>query len=829
MNRNLKSILGAVAMLALQSAPVVAAPGEGFLNAYPAEVVLLSGDSQQLVVTSKQERISDRTGEASFQVRHPEVATVTESGFLRAQQEGVTRVTIRVGSKNLTIPVTVVVGPQGRSFRRDVMPILSSKGCNLGTCHGKATGQRGFKLSLFGTDPEADFLALTQESRGRRLFPAAPRESLMLLKASGGQVHGGGRRFGPDSDAFQVIAEWVAQGVNPPQKADRRVVKINVYPRDAILESGSIQQIAVASLNDKGEQRDVTREVIYEIDDPEIATVDDTGRIRVTGQGGMFSVLVRYGPLTVTFQGRVPYRRDKIQENELAHIYEGLDEVFQDRPIDLAMLRQWKRLAVAPSPTVSDENFIRRVTIDLCGTLPTPQEILAYREDKSPRKRQVLVDSLLGRPEYANYFAVKWADILQNRGRGYSTSKQRPGTSLFYGWIRDSISQNKPFDQFAGEIVSASGSQDENPPAVWYRSVRTIPNYVESVAQAFLGVRIQCAQCHHHPFDRWTQADYFGLAAVFARVGRKGGFADAEVPTSEVIYLKDAGEVLHPKTFAVLAPRPLGGPDFQLDRFQDPRHALASWFSNPDNPFFASAMVNRMWAHFLGRGLVDPIDDSRSTNPATNPELMAYLSDRFIESGFNVKHLIRDICSTHAYQLQSQTTPLNAADHATFARFYPRRLSAEVLLDGISQVLEVPTVFPGGPGKFPAGTRAIELPDENVAVHFLDVFGRPGRNKACECERVSEATLGQALALVNSVEIQGKLTAEVGFVARLVENGGSHEKNVKEVFLRVLARDPTDEEIAVAVDFLGKEDDKAVAYQSFIWSLLATNEFIFTH
>jgi len=805
--------------------PVRAAP----LDVYPGDVVLSSGDSQQLVVTGKDGRRTDLTGEAGFQVHNPGIAAVTKSGVVLALQEGTTRVSVRVGKRLQDIPVTVVAGSGARSFRRDVMPVLSSKGCNLGTCHGKATGQRGFKLSLFGSDPDADFRALAKESRGRRLFPAAPAESLVLLKASGGQVHGGGRRFDPDSNSFRTISEWVAQGARPPQEDDSRVVGIQVFPVDAILESGSTQQIAVTSLDDQGEQHDVTRKAIYESDDPEIATVDDNGRIRVSGEGGIFSVLVRFGTLTATFQGTVPYSRTKDQDNELARVYRGLDEGFQGRPIDLAMLRQWKRLAVAPSPLVNDDNFIRRVTIDICGSLPTPQEIRSFREDPGPDKRRALVDRLLERPAYANYFALKWADILQNRGRGYSTSKQRPGTALFYGWIRDSISQNKPFDQFAGEIVTASGSQDKNPPAVWYRSVRTLPNYVESVAQAFLGVRIQCAQCHHHPFDRWTQADYFGLAAVFARVGRKGGFADAEVPTSEVIYLKDAGEVVHPKTQDVLAPRPLGGPDFQLGPFQDPRHALASWFSSKDNQFFATAVVNRMWAHFLGRGLVDPIDDSRSTNPPSNPDLMEYLSVRFIDSGFDVKQLIREICSTHAYQLQSNMTPLNSADHVSFARFYPRRLSAEVLLDGISQVLAVPTVFPGGPGAFPAGTRAIELPDENVPIHFLDVFGRPGRNKACECERVSEATLGQALALVNSAEIQGKLTAEDGYVAQLVAGGGSHEDNVKDVFMRVLVRDPTDEEITVAVNFLENENDRGIAYQSFIWSLLATNEFLFTH
>jgi hypothetical protein len=829
MNRFLKNFLAIAAMAALSGPAQAAARGDGVLKVHPAEVVIPAGRTQQLVVSVVREKPVDRTREAVYKIRDPGILSINSDGLLRAAREGKTRVTIRVGDAHLAIPVTVLPAVGRRSFRRDVMPVLSSKGCNLGTCHGKATGQRGFKLSLFGSDPEADFRALTQESRGRRLFPAAPEQSLMLLKATGQQAHGGGRRFERDSDAFQAIVAWVSEGVEPPRDTDPRVMEIDVHPAEAILEPGGTQQIAISSLDSKGLRHDVTRDVVYEVDKPEIATVDSSGRIRVTGKGGLFAVLVRYGPLTATFRGTVPYVRDDVGQNELSVVYDALEEQFAGSPIDRMMLRQWRRLAVAPSPVASDESFIRRSTLDICGTLPTPSEIRNYRDDKSPQKRRELVNKLLERPEYANYFAVKWADILQNRGRGYSTSKQRPGTSLFYGWIRDSIALNKPYDQFAGEIIAASGSQEENPPAIWYRSVRTLPNYVESVAQAFLGVRIQCAQCHHHPFDRWTQADYFGLAAVFVRVGRKGGFADAEVPTSEVIYLKDDGQVLHPKTSLALLPRPLGGPDFQLGPFDDPRHALASWFSSPDNPYFAAAFVNRTWAHFLGHGLVDPIDDSRSTNPASNPELLDHLSRRFIQNGFNIKDLVREICLTHAYQLQSQPTPWNAEDDSTFARFYPRRLSAEVLLDGISQVLGVPTVFPGGPGKFPQGTRAIELPDENVAVHFLDVFGRPGRNKACECERVSEATLGQALALVNSAEIQGKLTADDGFVATLVASDATHEENVTEVFLRILARNPTDAENAVAVEFLANENNKNAAYQSFIWSLLVTNEFLFTH
>jgi len=818
-------------VLAISLAGTVAAArvAKDALEVYPSSVTVAVGQSQQIIVSPAGSLAGDLTGDATYKVQHPEIASVTKEGIVRSISPGSTSVAIRVGGRSIDLTVTVVASAGKRSFRRDVMPILSSMGCNLGICHGKATGQRGFKLSLFETDAEADYRALAHEARGRRLFPAAPERSLVLLKATGTISHGGGRRFEQDSDTYRAIHEWISQGAQPPTEMDARVISLICNPKHAVLGEAASQQVVVEAIYSNGTRSDVTRQVVYEVDDPEMVSVNDQGRIQVADNGGLFSVLIRFGTTTTTFQGTVPYRRNSADQELLATTYDVLDKQFGEQRINQLMLAQWRRLAIAPSPQASDESFIRRVSVDICGTLPTAQEVRDYRNDAAADKKLGLVNRLLERPAYANYFAVKWADVLQNRGRGYSTKMQRPGTALFYGWIRDSFAENKPFDQFAAEIVSASGSQAENPPAVWYRSVRTLPNFVESVAQAFLGVRIQCAQCHHHPFDRWTQGDYFGLAAVFARVGRKGGFADAEVPTSEVIFLRDKAPVFHPKTGELVRPRPLGGPDFELGLFDDPRHALGNWFSDPANPFFARAMVNRTWSHFLGRGLVDPIDDARATNPPANPELLQLLTARFIDSKFDVKQLIREICLTYAYELESGPVALNQDDTTSFARFYPRRMTAEVLLDGISQVLDVPTVFPGGPGAFPVGTRAIELPDENVPVHFLDVFGRPSRNKACECERVSEATLGQALALVNSAEIQQKLAADDGYVSRLAAADGSHKENVGEVFLRVLGRDPSEAEIAVAVEFLEGENDRVAAYRSFVWSLLATNEFLFMH
>jgi hypothetical protein len=711
------------------------------------------------------------------------------------------------------------------SFRNDVVPILTRHACNSGGCHGKSTGQNGFRLSLLGFEPDFDYRALVLEGRGRRVFAGAVDDSLLLAKASGRVPHGGGTRVKPDSEDYRVIRDWIRSGSPDSRPDEPQLERINVIPAEAVMSTSSEAALKVTAHYSDGREQDVTARSLFESNAPEIGDVDGGARVSTASRGGLFAVMVRFGGQIAVFQGTVPFPRDAefSPDSALQAAKVNPDSV------DRNLIDQWKRLNVAPSPVADDASFIRRATIDICGTLPTPEEVIAYVEDSSIVKKQKLIDRLLERHEHASYFALKWADILQNRGRSYASRQQREGTTLLTEWVRDSIAANKSYDQFVSEILTATGSQAQNPPTVWYRSVRTTQDYVESVAQAFLGVRIQCAQCHHHPAERWSQADYYSFAANFARVGRKGGFADAEVPTSEVIFLKDRGEVVHPRSGDVMSPRPLGGPDFSLSRYDDPRRALAKWMTSSKNPFFARTMANRMWGHFLGRGIVHPIDDSRSTNPPSNPALLDELAQEFVTSGYDVRQLIRVITMSAAYGVSSEPTVHNKDDIQSFSRFQLRRLSAEVLLDGISQVLEVPTVFAGGPGKFPAGTRAIELPDENVPVSFLDVFGRPGRTSACECERSDDPALAQALELVNSTEIQRKLTATDGYVARLGTNDKSHAVNVREIFLKVFAREPRDEESNAATEFLNSEPERVEAYRTLLWSLLATNEFMFNH
>lgn len=710
-------------------------------------------------------------------------------------------------------------------FTTDIVPILTKLGCNGGGCHGKATGQNGFKISLLGFEPEVDYEGLVNEGRGRRLSAADPEHSLLLLKATSRMPHGGGRRLTETSDEYRLLRDWMAQGARGPRPDDPRLERIEISPRERVLRPDSAVQLSVTARFSDGTSRDVTRQVVYQTNEPAIATVESEGLVKTSSQPGQAAVMARLGEQIATFHAAIPFTSDSAQMAAVQQQLDSLETKLGASFVDRLLLREWRRMGVVPSAPADDATFLRRATIDICGTLPTTTELNEYLADSRPDKRARLIDRLLLRPEYSSYFALKWADILQNRGAGYSTSQQRAGTKLFADWIRDSLAANKPYDQFVAEILTANGSQHENPPAVWYRTVRKSPEYVESVAQAFLGVRIQCAQCHHHPAERWSQADYFGLAAVFSRVGRKGGFADAEVPTNEIIYLKERGDVFHPRTGEKLSPRPLGETAFELDPHTDPRRSLSAWMTKSDNPYFARTLANRMWAHFLGRGIVHPIDDARSTNPPSNPELLDALAQDFIQYRFDTKHLIRVIANSYAYGLDSTPVAKNARDTQTFARFYPRRLTAEVLLDGISQTLDVPTEFPG----VPVGTRAIELPDENVTAHFLDVFGRPGRMSACECERVDSPALTQALELVNSPEIQRKLMAKTGYAQQLAASDESPQNVASDLFIRVLSRPPTAEESKAATDFLASETDRVEACRSLLWALLATNEFLFNH
>lgn len=792
------------------------------------------GWKQQLIVTAvtQQGREIDRTHESAFASSDPAVAAVSANGVVSSKKSGQARITVRAEDREETIEI--IVRDDARppvQFVNDIVPILTKHSCNSGGCHGKATGQNGFRLSLLGFEPEFDYRSLVKDAFGRRTVSGSVERSLLLSKATNKMPHGGGQRLDENSDDYQVLREWVVRNLPEPGANDPLLEKIAVFPKRRILTQSTQQQLLVTAHFSDGETRDVTRQALYLANEKEIAETTESGLVTTKESGGLFTVMVRFGGKIAVFHGTVPFDRvDAATAQNHAEQLVKLENAHSQSRIDRQLFAQWKRLGILPSPQVDDYRFIRRASLAICGTPPTVDEAKTYAADTSPDKRARLIDRLLERPEYASFFGLKWADILQNRGTAYGAGKQRRGTSLFAAWIKDSIAQNKPYHQFFGEILTATGSQRTNPATLWYRQIRTTKDYVESISQAFLGVRVQCAQCHHHPFERWSQGDYYSLAAIFARVGRKGGFSDGEVPTDETIYVKNVGEIVHPRTGEVMDPRPLGGETFALNRYDDPRRALVKWMADPVNPFVAQTMANRMWGHFFGRGVIHPIDDARSTNPPSNPELLDALSQEFIESGFDMKHLIRVICNSYAFRLSGEPTPANRSDVQSYARFHPQRLSAEVLLDSISQVIGVPTEFSGGKGMFPEGTRAIDLPDENVPVTFLNAFGRPARTSACECERKNAPSLQQALELVNSQEIQRKLQAENNFVATIAASELSVTERAQEIFLRVLARLPRADELQTSVKFLetsADDQDSTEAYRSLVWSLLATNEFMF--
>ncbi len=736
-------------------------------------------------------------------------------------------VLILLSARNFVIGAEARVDGHRVYFLTDVVPELTKFGCNSGGCHGKATGQNGFKLSLLGFEPEGDHEALVREDRGRRVFAASPEQSLLLLKATAAVPHGGGKRISIDSDAYRTLLRWIENGATPPSPGDPLLRRISVAPQRRVFDTVTREQpLQVIAHFSDGASRDVTRQAVYLSNEPDVADVDEQGAVTVKNRSGQFAIMIRFGDQIEAFYGTVPV----LQQSETVNrVLTEWEQQHASSFVDRLLVAQWRRLGIEPSSPAGDYEFLRRACLDVCGTVPTPEEVRAFESDNSPDKRARLIDRLLERPEYASYFSLKWADILRNRGQGFFTTMQRPSTARFAGWIRDCIADNMPYDRFVAELLTASGSQEKNPPTLWYRTVRNNQDYVESVAQAFLGVRIQCAQCHHHPAERWSQDDYYGLAAVFARVGRKGGYIDVEVPTSETIFPDDHGEVVHPRTGQVMKPRPLGGPDFDVSRYDDPRRSLAKWMTSADNPYFARTMVNRMWSHFFSRGLIHPIDDARSTNPPSNPDLLDALSHDFVSHNYDVKHLIRVLCHSAAYGLSSLPNDSNQADAQSFARHYPKRLTAEVLLDALGQVLEAPTTYPNVKGDFPVGTRAIDLPDEAVPSHFLDAFGRPARTSACECERGDAPALGQTLELVSSKDVQAKLTAENGYARRVANNGKPHADNVRDVFLRVFARPARPDELAEAVQFLESQPDRQRAYGSLLWALIATNEFLFNH
>lgn len=768
----------------------------------------------QLIVTGKYadgwER--DLTRVATFAIAPAGVLSVDSTGLVRPLGDGSATVTATAAGKTATIQLTVrdFAVPPTVNFPNQIVPLFTKFGCNGGGCHGKASGQNGFKLSLLGFEPTEDFEHLVKEGRGRRLSPASPDTSLLLTKAVNAVPHGGGARIEVDSVEYRLLRRWIVQGMPYGKPTDPTVVRIEVAPERRNMTQSSEQQIVVTAHYSDGTTEDVTRAAQFDSNAADMAEVSRTGLVRTTDLSGDAAIMTRYQGLVGVFRATVPMGAQVAQVPPIKN------------PIDQLVFAKLQKLGMPPSAVCDDSTFIRRATLDIAGRLPTLEETQQFLADKDPTKRDRLVDRLVDSADYADYFANKWSAVLRNRRKQPTYTR---GTYGFHAWIRESLYSNKPYDEFVREILGASGEMGENPPVAWYREVKEIDQQVEDTAQLFLGLRIQCARCHHHPFEAWSQRDYYGFAAFFSQVGRKPG---VETDEERIYHKRGVAKATNPKTSEVLKPTGLGAAPLDIAPERDPRQALADWMAAPDNKFFAPALVNRYWKHFFSRGIVDPEDDMRVTNPATNPELLAALAKQFVDSKFDVKNLVRTICKSTTYQLAAEPNQYNLKDKQNFSRYYPKRLNAEVLLDALDSVAASTTSFNG----LPAGTRAVQIPDNGVNSYFLTVFGKPEGASACECERSMDASLAQSLHLLNSQEVQAKLS---GGQSRPAKLAGDKEKPVQEkirlLYLTAFSREPAADELATAEAYISRAADnqKQQAYEDIVWALLNTKEFLFNH
>jgi len=793
----------------------------------PANVQLTGPNARQMLVV---ERL--RNGEAAGQVdkhvvftsHNPKVVRI-EDGVAIPTGNGQTTITATVtkigdprdATRGLSATTEVTVEkfdkPFTWSFRNHVQPVLTKAGCNSGACHGAASGKNGFKLSLRGYDPLADYNAITRHNRGRRIVPSDPGKSLFLTKPSGAVPHKGGLRFKTDSREYMVLSEWIAASQPAPRKDDPRMTRLEILPKTSLLKPGTTHRILVRAHFSDGHVEDVTRWAKYTSTNLSVAKVDGQGKVDVVGHGEG-AVVAWYLSQNVVATVTVPYPGQRNAET--------FSQAPRRNVIDELVLNKLQRLNLPPSPRCSDAAFLRRAYLDTIGMLPTVQETRKFLADDSPDKRDRLIDRLLKRPEFVDYWTYKWSDLLLLSGK-----RLRPkALDAFYQWIRKQVENNTPWDKFATKIVTAKGSTYQNGAANFYALHQDPLDMGETVSMAFLGMSIQCARCHDHPMEKWTNDQYYGFANLFARVRGKGWGGDYRRGDGRrVIYTVPRGEVIQPRTGKPQPPRPLDAEPIPFDSPTDRREHLVKWLTSPENPYFSRAIVNRVWANFFGKGIVNPVDDMRLTNPPSNGPLLAALSQYFIKHDYDLKALMRLILQSETYQRSSEPLPANTADERFFSRYYPRRLKAEVMLDAASQVTGVPTQFKG----YPKGTRALQLKDSDVASYFLETFGRPERLITCECERSNEPSMTQVLHIVNGATLNEKLAAKKNRLARLLQANASDEKIIEQLYLSALCRYPlkAEKQKLLAVLKNADADDRRKVIEDLYWSVLSSKEFLF--
>ena len=752
-------------------------------------------------------RLRDLGAEATFRSVSPRVVSIDTRGVVRPVADGQGSIVIEVDGRSLSVPVTVTgsQSPRSFSFVNDIMPLLDKFGCNGAGCHGKAEGQAGFKLSVFNSDPLADFRAIVLQSRGRRLFISAPERSLLLQKASGDNPHGGGVRIPTSLPEYTTLRDWIAAGAPYGSDSQAQVERITVTPGQRILTNQSHQQLRVMAYYSDGRSRDVTRLAQYQSNSPALASINGTGLVTTADRPGQVALRAGFMNHFAMFQALIPR----------AAPIERYPELSGENFIDRLVYEKLRALNILPSDPADDAEYARRVFLDIIGTLPSAEEVQRFLTDPRPDRRAQLVEALLRRPEYADYWALKWSDLLgvQRELLGHKAAYN------YYRWIRESFASNRPYDQFVHRLVAAKGALLDAPQGHFYK-VDTDPGKLASrVSQTFLGLRIDCAQCHHHPSDIWTQTDYYGMQSFFTQLKWRG------TPRGEILWTEGSPDTKHPRSGTVVHPHPLGTEMPSAAPAGDRRQVLADWLTDPSNPWFAKNLANRMWAHFMGRGLIEPVDDLRATNPASNPELLMALSRHVAETNFDLRVLIRTITRSRVYQLSSTPNPTNRLDEQNYSHATLRPLEAEVLLDAVCQVTGVNEKFVG----VPDGYRAIQLWDSGVSHYFLKLFGRPVRKSACVCERLDEPNMAQALHLMNSPAIHQKLKHEGGTLARLVARYPDDASLVRALYLTFFSRPPFEAERTEALNYLQQASDRRTASEDLAWSMLCSIEFIFRH
>jgi hypothetical protein len=814
----------ACGLLLLLLGPAVAAHAADF-QVEPAAVTLEGNFARaQLLVTARDaggavsERSADLTHQAAYASSDPHIVTVDAAGRLLAAGNGTATVTVTAAGVAHPVPVTVtgVVADPRVGFREHVMPVLSKAGCNAGACHASQLGKGGFKLSVFGYAPDDDYRAIVRDGMSRRVNVVDPGRSLVLLKPTLGVPHEGGHRLQAGSVDYQVLKQWLAHGAPAPAADAPSVTGLRVLPPRRVGEPGFTQQLRVLATSSNGTTRDVTAWAKFDTTDESVLRVSRDGLVQTAGRG--------QGAAMVRFEGQAEIVPVVVPYAATVDLTGWTDNNFIDR---LAAAK-FREVGISPSPLCDDATFLRRAYLDATGTLPTPEQAVAFLDSKEPNKRAKLIDQLLGltgdpaqdvhNNDYAAYWALKWSDLI----RSNSAALGEQGMWALNNWLQASFRENKRFDRFVRELITARGSTFSNGPANYYRIAGNPQDLTEATAQLFLGVRLQCAKCHNHPFERLSQNDYYGFAAFFARVGNKTSQEFGVFGNEIVVVVRADGEVGHPRTGQVMKPTPLYGKPVAGDVF-DRRQALADWLTAPGNRLFARNVVNRYAAALLGRGLVEPDDDMRATNPPSNPELLDALADDFVKSGFDIKHLLKTVMTSRLYQLDSEPAHGNAADGRFFSHYRVKRLAAEPLLDAVDAAAGTQTKF----AKVPLGTRAIELPDARYENYFLNTFGKPRREGVCECERVSDPNLAQALHTLNGDLLAGKISSPQGRVARLLAAKKSHDEVVSELYLATLSRRPTAEEQAACRKLLAEAPTPQGFYEDLLWSLVNSKHFLF--